>query len=125
MKKLYAAAALLAVIIAVGFAEHKAANDAAESVLTAADRASEAAYSESGELEELCKNARDEWNRRKPVLELFLPHQALDETDITAEKLVIYADLGDRSSTLITLSELKNRMIALRESEEVDIYNLL
>ena len=126
MKKVYAAIFLLAIIVSAGVTERIIANRTAEDILAAVSRTEKACeHNDQGELYELCVDTKRRWEAHKPSLELFFPHADIDCADVSTEKLVIYAKDLDYIHLKATLAELKCAMTALKESENITIYNLM
>lgn len=124
MKRVYAALLLLAVILGTAFAERYVMKKASGETVAAIERA-ETALSERQNAEQACREVHECWHRNKPALELFLPHDELDAADLTAHKLVLYCEQGDEANTSVYISEMRDRMNALGDSEMINIYNLL
>lgn len=122
MTKMYIALALLAVIVAAGFTEYTATRNAADEVLAYIEQAKESSGEDAAEL---CRQARDVWHERKPLLQLFLPHPDLDAADVAIEKLLIYSQLHDSANTKIYLSEFEERIYAIKDGEEISIFNFM
>ena len=128
MTKVYAALALLAVIIAAGAAEYRISIKTADEMLSAIEDVSYTLESSTDSTKasvEICCDIRDKWQNRRTPLMLFLPHADIDITDIAAEKLVVYAESGDEEQIKITLAELENQMHNLKDNEGINIYNFL
>ena len=122
MKKVYAALALIVLIIVIGISEKRAACRTADSVL---ELISAAESADSEQLFAGCTRAADEWLSSARSLQLFLPQGGLDEADLVAARLTEYAAARDEKESRVMLHELKNRMNSLKSSEQVDLYTLM
>ena len=125
MRKVYTAFALLALLIGAGITEYRIAVSSADDILTVAEQAQHALDSGDDKATiALCRKAAEQWNSRKPALQLFLPHGTLAEADITADQLILYAEAGDKTNTAAELHEFCDRMRAIKADEKISIYNL-
>ena len=120
MKRVYAAAVLLLMIIAVGIAERRMTITTANDMLALI----ESADINDDDIAEKCADIQSRWHDSKTSLLFFLPHSGLDDIDIAADKLAIYAETGDLNSAAVTLGELRGRIDALAESERISLTNL-
>ncbi len=125
MTKIYAAFGLIAAILAMSSAEYRAAENTAAEMHSIIEKAELSAREESKETEKYCREISDVWNAHKPVLQLFLPHAELDQTDIAVNAAAVYAEVNDYDNVRVQLAELHDHVHSLSESEKISIYNLM
>ncbi|MBQ1546434.1 MAG: DUF4363 family protein [Clostridia bacterium] len=120
MKRVYAAAVILLIVIAVGIAERRMTINTANDMLALI----ESIDLNDSDIAVKCSDIRDRWHEGKNALLFFLPHSGLDDIDIAADKLAVYAETGDLNSAAVTLGELRGRIDSLAESELISLTNL-
>ena len=127
MKRLYAAIAILVLLVAFGLVERYSAVKASKETLELIEEAENAAKNDGSEeyVAQVCTKMSEVWHSNKPALELFLPHNDLDAADLAVDKLVIYSRLADKENTKVYIVEMKNRMKSLGDAEKINIYNLM
>lgn len=125
MTKIYTALGLIAAILAISLAEYRAAENTAVEMHSIIEKAELSAREESRETEKYCREISDVWNTRKPVLQLFLPHAELDQTDIAVNAVTVYAEVEDYENVRVQLAELHDYVHSINESEKISIYNLM
>ncbi len=125
MKRIYAALAIIAVLLFCGYIERRCAFEAADKTLEAVEKAELFAEHSKLDMTELyCKQAGKIWSENRTALELFLPHNDLDSAALLVDKVIIYAHSGDGTNVKIYIAELKNRLESFKEAEKIDVYNL-
>ena len=125
MTKVYIALVILGAVIAFGFVEYRTAINTAEIMENAISAADEAAREDSGDLEEKCRAVAEKWDSRKPLLQLFLPHESLDLTTQAAQAAALCGELDDSDGARTALSELSCRIDSIRDSEQITIFNIM
>ncbi len=124
MKRLYVAAVLLAIVIALcGFEQYtvistyKTSNEYINAAIE------EVESDDLEKAEESCKGLEEYWEKRLPYMAAMIDHSSLDEASVSINSLCDFAEKGsdDLESELITV---KNQIENIYEGQKITIGNI-
>lgn len=74
---------------------------------------------------ELCGDIEEIWESKKKKLAMFLSHEELESVDISIERLNRLAEVGNFEQFYIECGTLRKELEGLKETEYVNLHNLL
>lgn len=125
MTRVWVSLGLLAVIITLAFTEYNLAVGTSDSISETLEKTEISAKHRSDDTEQLCGDMNTLWNSRKTYLAMFLSHEEIDQISISLDKLVRLSSQENYDTLYIECSALRNRIESLKETEKVDLHNIL
>ena len=124
MTKIWTALGITILIFTLAFTELNLTKDTSDVLVEIIEKTEISAKNNSNETESLCGDIKDLWDKRKFELELFLPHNEMDQIDISIENLKRYCEIGNFEKVYIECGILKNYINSMVDSEGINFHNL-
>lgn len=125
MTRVWVSLGLFAVIITLAFTEYNLAVGTSDSISEILEKTEISAKQRSDDTEQLCGDMNELWTSRKTYLAMFLSHEEIDQISISLDKLVRLSSQENYDTLYIECSTLRNRIESLKETEKVDLHNIL
>lgn len=125
MTRVWISIGLFAVIIALAFSEYRLAVGTSDSISEILEKTEISAKQHSDNTEKLCGDMKELWEERKTYLAMFLSHEEIDQISISLDKLVRMSSQKNYENIYVECSTLYNRIESLKETEKVDLHNIL
>lgn len=121
MRRMFIALVLLSLIITGWKTEEKFVNNVCNVMLENVEKMKTA---RGDELKDLTEKAVQEWERKSGILEMFIPHEAVDDININWAGYKTKIEKGNHTSAMVTLSELEEHFKEMQSKIKVNFQNI-
>ncbi len=121
MRRMLVALLLLLLIIAGWKTEEKFVNNACNAMLENVEKMKNA---RDDELRDLTKKTIQEWEKTSGILEMFIPHEVVDDININWAGYKTKIAEGNHTSAMVTLSELEEHFKEMQSKIKVNFQNI-
>ncbi len=123
MTRVWAAFALVGIILTLSYTEYYLCQSTSEELLKITQQIE--VCDDYEKIEEYCDRMKEIWNGRKNMLEIFLYHSDADDIDNSIEIIKRLAEYKDMERIYTECGKLKNKLVSLSEAETVNPHNIL
>lgn len=125
MTRVWIAAGLAGLVILLAIAELRLTGQTSNDLWEILKETEISAKNSPDKTGELCGDIEEIWESKKKKLAMFLSHEELDNIDISIERLNRLAEVERFDQFYIECGTLRKKLEGLRETEYVNLHNLL
>ncbi len=125
MTRVWIAAGIVAAIISLAVVEFRLAVNTSDEILEIVEETEISAKSSHKNMDGLCREIKDLWDSRKTTLAMFLSHEEISDIDISIDKISRMSMQKKYDEIYIECGILQSNIEGLKETEFVNLHNIL
>ncbi len=123
MTRVWIAFGLIGVILTLSFTEYHLCKDTSDKLLEIVGQLE--TTDDPTAIKEYCDKMKNIWNSRKAALEVFLYHSDADSIESSLEMIKRLAKINNTDTIYTECGQLRNKLTAMEEAENVCPHNIL